>query len=117
MYITLRLICESLSRIDVKISFLWCRKHWVYAAVSFVAIVTSRYLPNVMQNFTSVILYMNIICNAQWLFGAHLEILDCSADFTRRQKLLKQESTFKQTRVDFFTAKIWRHFSITSQLR
>ena len=29
----------------------------------------------------------------------------------------KPESTFKQTRVDFFTAKIWRHISITSQLR
>ena len=72
-----------------------------------------------MQNFTSVILYMNIICNAQWLVGAILEISDYSADLTWRQKRFtyKQESTFKQTRVDFFTAKIWRYFSITSQLR
>ena len=29
----------------------------------------------------------------------------------------KQEIIFKQTRVDFFTSKIWRHLSITSQLR
>ena len=61
MHIILRLICESLSRIAVKISYLWCRKHCVYAAVSFATIVTSWYLRNVMQNFTSIILYMNII--------------------------------------------------------
>ena len=97
----------------VKISFLWCRKHCVYAAVSFAASVTSWYLRHVMQNCTSVILYMNIICNAQWLFDAYLEILDCSADFTRRQKLFKQESIFKQTRVDFLP---WK-YDVISQLR
>ena len=58
-----------------------------------------------MQNFTSDILHMNIKCNAQWLFSANLEISDFSADFTRRQKLFNQESTFKQTLVYFFTAK------------
>ena len=84
MYITLGFICESLSRIAVKIIFYWYCKHVVYAAVSFAAIVTSWYLRNVMQNFISVILYMNIICSAQWLFGANLEILDCSADLTWR---------------------------------
>ena len=102
MHIILRLICESLRRIAVKISFLWCRKHCVYAAVSFAAVVTLWYLSNVMQNYTSVILYMNIICNTQWLFGANFEILDCSTNFTQRQKRFKQENTFKQTCVDFF---------------
>ena len=73
MHITLRLICESMNRIAIKISFLWCRKYCVYAAVSFAAIVvTSWYLRNVMQNFTSVIMYMKIIYNAQWLFGANI---------------------------------------------
>ena len=103
-----------MSGIAVKISFLWCRKHCVYAAVSFAAIVTSWYLRNVMQNFTSVILYINIIYNAQWLFGASLEILDCFADFTRRQKLFKQENSFKQTRVEFFLP---RKYDVISQLR
>ena len=58
---------------------------------------------------------MNIICNAQWIFDAYLEILDCSADFTRRQKvkLFKQESIFKQTRVDFLPRK----YEVISQLR
>ena len=61
MAIILRLICENLSRIAVSISFLWGCEHTAYAKASFVAIVTSRYLRNNMQNFTSVILYMNII--------------------------------------------------------
>ena len=113
MHITLRLICESLSRIAVKLSFLWCFKHCVYAAVSFAAIVRSWYLRNLMQNFTSVILYLNIICNAQWLFGANFDILDCSADFTRHQKRFKQENTFKQTCVDFLPRK----YDAISQLR
>ena len=68
-----------------------------------------------MQNFTSItsILYMNIICNAQWLFGANLEILHCSADFTLRQKIFKQENTFKQTRVDLLLS---RKYDVISQL-
>ena len=61
MAIILRLICENLSSIAVKISFLWGYEHCVYAEVSFAASVTSRYLRNDMQNITSVILYMNII--------------------------------------------------------
>ena len=61
MTIILRLICDNLSCIAVKISFLWGYEHYVYAEVSFAASVTSRYLRNDMQNFTSVILYMNII--------------------------------------------------------
>ena len=56
---------------------------------------------------------MNIICNAQWLFSANLEIWDFSAYFTRRQKLFKQESTFKQTRVYF----LMRKYDVISQLR
>ena len=65
-----------------------------------------------MQNFTSDILHMNIICNAQWLFSANLEIWDFTADFTRRQKPFKQESTFKQTRVYF----LLRKYDVISQL-
>ena len=61
MAIILRLICENLSSIAVKISSLWGREHGVYAEASCAASVTSRYLRNIMQNFTSVILYMNII--------------------------------------------------------
>ena len=54
-----------MSTIAVKISFLWGLEHGVYAEVSFAASVTSRYLRNDMQNFISVILYMNIIYIAQ----------------------------------------------------
>ena len=67
MRIILRLICEILSRIAVKISFLWGHKHCVYAAASFAATDTSWYLRNDMQNCTFVILYMNIKYIAQCL--------------------------------------------------
>ena len=65
MAIILRLICENLSRKAVKISFLWGCENSAYAEASFAAIVTSRYLRNDMQNFTSIILYMNVIYNTQ----------------------------------------------------
>ena len=61
MVIILRLICENLKCKAVKISFLWGCEQCVYAEASFAASVTSRYLRNDMQNFTTVILYMNII--------------------------------------------------------
>ena len=61
MAIILRLICEKLSSIAVKISFLWRCEHCLYPEAPFAASDTSRYLRNDMQNFTSVILYMNII--------------------------------------------------------
>ena len=41
MYIILGLIYEILSRIAVKISFLWGRKRGVYAVASFEASLTS----------------------------------------------------------------------------
>ena len=85
MYIILRLICEILSRIAVKISFLWGRKHGVYAASSFAASITPWYLHNDMQNFTSVMLYKNIICIAQWLLGISFEILHYCGAFAWRQ--------------------------------
>ena len=50
------------------------------------------------QNFTSVILYMNIIYIAKCWF----EILHCSGPFARRHKLFKPRNTSKQTRVEFF---------------
>ena len=65
MAIILRLICENLSSIAVKISFLWGCEHCVYAEASFAASVSLRYLRDDMQNITSVILYMNIIFIAQ----------------------------------------------------
>ena len=38
MYVILRLLCENLNWIDVKISFVWGPKHgkYMYAAVSFI---------------------------------------------------------------------------------
>ena len=54
MAIILRLICENLSSIAVKISFLWGCEHCVYAEASFAASVSSWYLRSDMQNFTSV---------------------------------------------------------------
>ena len=118
MCITLELICEILSGIAFEIRFLWDSKHGVYGVSSFMAIVTSWYLRKDMRQLTSVILYMNITYVAQWLFDANFDILHSSGAFARRHKHCKPECSFMQTRVDyFFTAKIWRHFSITSQLR
>ena len=61
MYIILRLSCKILSRIAVKISFLWSLKQGVYASASFAASVTFLFLHNDRQNFSSVILYVNIL--------------------------------------------------------
>ena len=61
MYIILRLVCETFSKIDVKISFLRGHKHGVYAAASFSAKVTSWCSRNDTHILTSVILYINII--------------------------------------------------------
>ena len=57
MYIILRLICEILSKIAVKISFLRGRKHGVHAAASFAQPVTLLYLRIDMQNFTCYFVY------------------------------------------------------------
>ena len=105
MHIILRLVCEKLSWIAVKISFLWGPKHGVYAASYFSAIVTSWYLHKDTQNYTSVILYMNIILLTQWLFSAYFDILHCSDVFPRRQKLCKPETIFMQTRVYFLASR------------
>ena len=102
MTIISRLICEKLSCIAVKISFLLGCEHCVHAEVSFAASVTSRYLRNDMQNFTSVILYVNIIYIAQYLSGTNFEILYCSGPIARRHKLFKTRNTSKQTRVEIF---------------
>ena len=112
MHIILRFICGIFSRI----SFLLGCKHCVYEAASFAASLTSWYLPNGKQTFTFVILYINIICITKWIFGASFQILHYSSAFALRQKHFKPWNFFKQTHVDFFTTKIWRHFSITSQL-
>ena len=65
MHIILRLVRENFSRIAVKISFLWGPKHGVYATASFSANVTSGCSSKDNKMLTSVILYMNIIYNAQ----------------------------------------------------
>ena len=74
MYIILRLSCENMRKIAVKISFLWGREHGVDEAVLFAESVTSWCLSNDMHNFTSIILYMIIIRIAQWLADANIEI-------------------------------------------
>ena len=116
MYINLRLICENLSRIAVKLIFLWGCEHGVYATASFAANVTSWFLRNSMHSFPPVIFYVNVICIAQWLTGANIEILHYCSAFPRHI-LFKPYNNFKQTGLNFFTTKIWSHFSITSQLR
>ena len=117
MYISLILVCENFKRIPIKISFQWGAEQGVYAAASFSANVTSGCSHNYTQIFASVILYMNIIFIAKWLFGGNSEILHYSNVFARRQKLFKPESICKQISVNiFFIVKIWRHFSIMSQL-
>ena len=114
MCIILRLFCEILSGVAVEIRFLWDSKHGVYGAVSFIEIDTSRYLHKAMTKFTSVILYMNIICIAQLLFDANFGILHCSGAFERRNKHCKPECSFIQTRVDYFLP---RKYDVISQLR
>ena len=67
-----------------------------------------------LEKFTSVILYMNTICIAQWLCDANFEILHCSDAFARRHKHCKPECSFMQTRVDYFLP---RKYDVISQLR
>ena len=116
MCIILRFICEILSWIAVEIRFLWDSKHGtgIYGAASFIAIVTSWYLHMDMRKFTSVILYMNIICVAKWLFEANFEILHCSGAFARNHKHCKPECSFMQTHVDYFLPQ---KYDVISQLR
>ena len=68
-----------------------------------------------MQNCTSIILYLKIICVAQWVFGANFEILHCSDVFARCQKL-QTGKNFQANTCGFYFLWKWGHFSITSQL-
>ena len=113
MCIILRLICEILSGIAVEIKLLWDSKHGVYGAASFIAIFTSWYLRKNMRKFTSVILYMHIICIAQWLFDAFFEILHYSDTFALHHKHWKPKCSFMQTGVDYF---LQRKYDVISQL-
>ena len=72
-----------------------------------------------MQNFTSVILYMNSICIAQLLSGANFQILYCSSTFTLRQKLFKTIKHFQAITCRFFYREIMTSFLsyITAMLR
>ena len=74
------------------------------------------YLHNDMQNFTSHILYLNIICITQWLLGAHFEILHYSDMLHDITDLLNQQALSSKHVSIFLTMKI-RHISIPSQLR
>ena len=114
MHDNIRLICETSSGISVDINFLWNSKYGVYGAESFIATVKSGYLRKDLRKYTSVILYMNIICIAQWLFDANLKILHCSDAFTRRHKHNKPECSFMQTCVDYFLP---RKYDVISPLR
>ena len=102
--------CYPLSGIAVEMRFLLDSK---YGAASFIAIVTSCYLRKDMRKFTSVILYMNIICIAQWLFNPKFDILHCSCAFARRHKHCKPECSFMQTCADYFLQ--WK-YDVISQL-
>ena len=106
MYIILRLpvVWETFSRIAVKISFLWDHKHGVYAAASFSANVTS-WCSRDTPIFTSIILYINIIFIAQWLFGGNSEILQCSDVFAGIQKLCIQKAISSKHVSPFFYCK------------
>ena len=118
LLILIRLVCENLSRISDKISFRWGSKHSVYAVASFSANVTSRYFRNDMQNITAVILYiMNIIFIAQCLLVANYEFLHCSKGVLANINVVKEKAFSRKHVLTFFIAKIWRPFSITSQLR
>ena len=102
MCINLRLIFEILSGIAVEIRYLLDSKHGIYGAGSFIATVTSWYLRMDMRKFTSVILYMNSTCIAQWLFEANFEVLHCYGAYARRHKHGTPECSFMQTRFDSF---------------
>ena len=56
IHINLRLICQILRRIIVKISFLWGLEHGIYVAASCAANVIPWYIRNERQNFTAVII-------------------------------------------------------------
>ena len=95
------LVCENFRRIAVTISFLLGPRHGKYAGASFSANMTSWCSCNNKQIFTSVILHMNIIFIAKWLFGGNSESIHFSDVFECLQKLFKPENIFKQTRINF----------------
>ena len=81
-------------------------KHGIYAAVPFSANLTSWFSRNDMHFFTSVILYMNIIFIAQWLFGGNSEILHCS-DFFACPKNFINHKTFSSKPFSTFLPRIY----------
>ena len=88
------------------------------SVASFATNVTSWYSRNDMRDFTLVILHMNIIIMYRSVTVRCLfEIIHCSDVFARRHKLLEPEKNFQANTCRLFSAKIWRHISITSQLR
>ena len=79
MYIILRLLCENISRIAVKISFLWGLKYGVHAAASFSINVTSwcsrRYtqaLHCIAENYTDKFLLLLF-----WKWSSYLSHSKC----------------------------------------
>ena len=72
-----------------------------------------------MQNFTSVILYMNIICVTHCLCGAILKSLHSSDVLARREKRSKTESLFQANTCLIFYREIMTSFInyVTATLR
>ena len=109
-------VCENFSRIAVQISFLWCLKHGVYAAASFSAKVTSW----CSHNDTQLVL---LFCR-RTSYLSHIDCFVVILKFYTVQVFLHAVRNFvnqKHFQANmcqlFFIVKIWRHFSITSQLR
>ena len=99
MRIILRLICVILSRRTVTISFLWCRRHCVYATASFAAIDTSWYL-RVVHALLFFCIWTSYLTQSDYLV---LFLNFSTAPVPLKDiKTFKQESTFKQIRVNFF---------------
>ena len=117
MNIILRLIYANLNWIAVKITFLWSLEHGIYATASFAASVTPWSLRNGTQNFTPVILYMNIICIAQRHSDANIENLHYPSAIPWRHILFKPWNNIEQTRVIFYPEYMTSFLNITSQLR
>ena len=114
MYIILRLVCENFNSIAVEISFLRGPKNGVYAAALYLANVTSGCSRNDTEIVTSVILYIDIIYIAQWLFGGNSEILHQSDVFLHAIRNFLIQKALSSKRVSTFLP---RKYDVISQVR
>ena len=107
MCVILKLFCEILSRIAVKIRSLSGRRHYVYAAASYAAIDASWYLRNDMQNstllfciWTSYVTHSDYLVPILTFYNVPVPLYDVKNFFKKTALLSKHVSIFLLQKYD-----------------